>query len=348
MGWLNTAFDIANAGMNAAQLAKLRQLEKGSEQQALLSFILDFFRDQLFKTNQLLRPLAGVLDSNPLAVLVTTRVIRQQGVLELVTPDKFSELADKEYCAATHRLLAETTAAAQARLSPEQQRQAPAVLQRADNLLKLNGLIHLEEMHADLQAAGLSDFELKTPQRTWGCLALITLGLLYPVFAALTVTSGDSAGTLAGVVGLALAGFFFAKAIGARRSAGALQQLKQKYGENVEFDHTEYANLRQRFGENSLQGYKAMRANWVGTIEPIFAGTGIPYRELFKVPDVPSERAAPILQSQLRAEIAPNLQLPPRVTEAALGGFCTQCGKPLVANAKFCMHCGQPTLSRQG
>lgn len=348
MGWLNTAFDIANAGMNATQLAKLRQLQKGTEEQALLNFILDFFKDQLFKVNQLLRPLAGVLDSHPLAVLVTTHVVRQRRVFEIITPDKFSNLVDKEYCAATHRLLAEVTAAAQSRLSPEEQKHAPVVLQLAEKLFKLNRLIHLEEMRTDLQAVGLSDFELKTSQGAWGCLALATLGLVVPVALVFTMTSGEAAGNLVFIASLGLTGFFIVKAIRARRLASALQKLKQKYGENTKFDHAEYADLRREFGENSLQGYNALRYDWVaGTLEPLFAGTGIPYGELFDLPDMPVQRFAPSLQPELQSENALELPAPTRTAEATSVGFCMQCGKPLTANAKFCMYCGQPTLLRE-
>jgi hypothetical protein len=246
MGWLNTVLDVANVGMNVAQLGQLNDLRKQGATSAAIQALLHALRNRIFEFKQSAQSIVDTESAEPKVSAGALRVLEMRLEDSGITPDLFSDLNDKEYVASTYRFIQANSARMRAQLSPAEigelesmadaARLVPEYKEYVDNYSDLQ---RYKEARENMEKLG----GLTNPivSNGIGCLTIVFGFLLIWLFA--SVFNNIGAGIIIGgavSVGVAIwVGGFLRKGKNAKKAIAELEnnleieslmKLDNKYG----------------------------------------------------------------------------------------------------------------------
>lgn len=191
MGWgdvISIGLGLGNAALNAANASTLQQMKLQQAGEALYREFIDAMRNGIFNLKQAAEGVLAAEGTSPLQAAGAMRILDYQLSSSGVTPDLFPDLADKEYAAATARLIGGNSNRLYAALDKAEQAQVDQLVEHIRLLPdcryyveNADQAIRLREAQGVVDAGGIMKMN--------GCLLAIVIwagvGALFGLVAAL-------------------------------------------------------------------------------------------------------------------------------------------------------------------
>lgn len=243
MGWgdvISIGLGLGNMAINSSNASKLNQMKLQQAGEALYHEFITFMRNGLFNLKQAAESVLASEEESPLKAAGAMRILEYQLAASGITPDMFSELPDKEYAAATFKLINGNSNRMYAGLDKDEQPQVDQLVEHLQRLADLQYYLEHTENASRLRATKTVS-NVGSPPQNKGCLIAIGLfvlgGLLVLVSAELSMFAMGAA-WLVGF--LALIGL-----IGKRRESNANQKTIKELESGI--DWPRFQILEQQF-----------------------------------------------------------------------------------------------------
>ena len=264
MGWgdvISIGLGLGNAALNASNASTLQQMKLQQATEAMYREFISFARNGLFHLKQTAENVLAGEEESPLKAAGAMRILDNQLSSSGITPDLFPELVDKEYAAATAKLISGNSNRMYAALDADGKTQ---VDQLAEHMQRLSDLQYYLD-HAD-NASRLKAVKTSTidgnPVQNKGCLIAIGLFVLSSLLILVSAELGMLAMFASWVVGIgALVSF-----AGKRRAANATHKTIEQLESNI--DLPRFYNLEQQF--KTLDGAKQSQKESEQYVESFF------------------------------------------------------------------------------
>jgi hypothetical protein len=324
MSWFNTVLQVAEVGLELGQLAQMQGLNE--KQKAMLmnqldesarKALLQAARDELFEVKQAAERAVEVAELQPhvaVAMLAFQRLHLQRINL---SPELFSDLNDKEYCARTVRFITDHERQLSAGLAAAERDEAVEMAQMAlrvpdyqEYVVLYPEVQKLRHVEQRLDEAGSSRLGASARLIHSGLGRLAVVYLVLMLGAMLLIFASES--FFVSLLGLGLTGavaYFYFKDRGKHRAHQHTRAEVEMLRNQVDWER--FAQLETELGHN----YEAVttRLNTMETrLERFFSG----------MPEPVAVLAAP-------------------AGEAAAQKLCPSCQAPVPETAGFCHKCGQ-------
>ena len=177
MGWgdvISIGLGLGNAAINASNASTLQQMKMQQAGEALYREFVSAMRNAIFELKQTAEGVLAGEGASPLKAAGAMRILDHKLATSGITPDLFTELADKEYVAATANMVHSNSYRLYTALDQVQQTQVDQLVEHVHRLADAH--YYLE--HAD----GVSRLRMAKAEtnsssaRPQGCL--IAIGLL--------------------------------------------------------------------------------------------------------------------------------------------------------------------------
>lgn len=204
MGWgdvISIGLGLGNAALNASNASTLQQMKLEQASEAIYREFISFARNGLFHLKQTAENVLAGEEESPLKAAGAMRILDNQLSSSGITPDLFPELVDKEYAAATAKLISGNSNRMYAALDADRKTQVDQLVEHMQQLTDLQ--YYLE--HAD------SVSRLRTNEnannvggamQNKGCLISLGLFALGTVLAMISLELGVLTGFAAWIVGI--------------------------------------------------------------------------------------------------------------------------------------------------
>lgn len=132
MGWgdvISIGLGLGNAALNASNAGTLQQMKLQQAGEAVYREFVNVMRNGMFNLKQTAEGVLAGEEASPLQAAGAMRILDHQLSMSGITPDLFSEMADKEYAAATARLISSNSSRMYAALDKAGQAQVDQLLE---------------------------------------------------------------------------------------------------------------------------------------------------------------------------------------------------------------------------
>ncbi len=132
MGWLdvlNTALNVTSVAVDVANYTQLQQLRQQGASQAAVQAILKALRDEIFQVKQATQAVLENPDLSNKQAAAAMKMLEERLDESPITPEIFPDLNDKEYVAATIRLVHNESRRLMGQLTGDEQGEVMKVLQ---------------------------------------------------------------------------------------------------------------------------------------------------------------------------------------------------------------------------
>ncbi len=132
MGWgdvISIGLGLGNLAINSSNAGKLQQMKLQHAGEALYREFINTLRSGMFNLKQTTEGILAGEEASPLQAAGAMRILDYQLSASGVTPDLFPELADKEYAAATAKLISSNSNRMHAALDKTEQSQVDQLVQ---------------------------------------------------------------------------------------------------------------------------------------------------------------------------------------------------------------------------
>lgn len=177
MGWgdvISIGLGLGNAALNASNASTLQQMKLQRASEAIYREFINLLRNGMFNLKQTAEDVLAGEEASPLQAAGAMRILDYQLSASGVTPDLFPEISDKEYAAATSRLINSNSSRMYAALDDHGKKQVDELLVHLKRLPELQYYLEYADNLSRLQAGeAVSNVGNSTEKK--GCL--ITFGL---------------------------------------------------------------------------------------------------------------------------------------------------------------------------
>jgi hypothetical protein len=187
MGWLNTILDVANLGMNVAQLGQLDTMRRQGAEAALIHALLQDLRNQIFNYRQAAQSILDYKEKDQKAAAGAMRVLELRLQDSGITADLFPDLDDKEYVAQTYKFIRDNGRQMTEQLSADEIGELETMSKAADRYPEYNyyidnydDFVNLEKANEELKKHKF--FSGKIAANGLGCASLLVFGFLTALF----------------------------------------------------------------------------------------------------------------------------------------------------------------------
>jgi hypothetical protein len=274
MGWgdvISIGLGLSNLAVNASNASTLEQLKAQQVGEVLYREFISAMRNGMFNLKQTAESVLAGEEESPLKAAGAMRILDHQLSSSGVTPDLFPELSDKEYAAATARLVSSNSKRMYDALDIDGKKQVDQLVEHLKRLADLQYYLEHADNASRLKAAETSTNDGNTFQNK-GCL--IAIGL-FVVSSLLVLVSGEL-GMLAMFASWVVGIGALVSLVG-KRQAGKSTQKKIKeledsidlprfYTLEQQFDTPEEAKQLQKqseqYVENFFGDYTLLQDGW--------------------------------------------------------------------------------------
>jgi hypothetical protein len=288
---MSSWLDLINVGLNAAQSAQIHQaqeqlqrMEAEAAEAALREQVLEVMRNYIFEIAQDIKALEEQLQQAPQQVYVVAHALRWRLENLGVTPEIFSEFADKEYVQQTQTKIRSAIQQSQTMMTAEQHTQADQAVRFIKQSDLLQDAIEAESAKENLQASEPEWEALKKKlnstqgKKALGCLGLVMVFSVIPaVLAGIAISLAsvnELLGTISGLVGFVV---WIGCLVGsivlmAKSKPNRYEELKETRAEweNQLMPQERWDQVVALWGERSSQGYQEVQDSRNGFIRGIF------------------------------------------------------------------------------
>lgn len=273
MGWgdvISIGLGLGNMAINSSNASKLEQMKLQQAGEALYREFITFMRNGLFNLKQTAESVLASEAESPLKAAGAMRILEYQLSDSGITPDMFSELPDKEYAAATFKLVKGNSSRLYASLPAAEQSQVDQLVQHMRQLPEYR--YHLENAdNVNRLREAQSTVENGGNPRVEGCI--LPVGLVF--FGMMFLALGDIGGLfwLGAIIGaIVLAVKFSGKRGEVNRAKNTIKELEgnvdlerfrvvEKQFETI--DQTRQAQKQsEQYIENFFGDYTLLQDGW--------------------------------------------------------------------------------------
>lgn len=178
MGWgdvISIGLGLGNAALNASNASTLQQMKLQQAGEAMYREFISLARNGLFNLKQTAESVLADEGDTPLKATGAMRILDEQLSSSGITPDLFPELVDKEYAAATVKLINGNSSRLYAALDADDKKQVDQLVMHLQRLADLRYYLGHADDASRLKAAKSAPSVDESPLKNKGCL--ITIGL---------------------------------------------------------------------------------------------------------------------------------------------------------------------------
>lgn len=276
MSWLNTLLDVGIISMQLSQRSKLEQLQQGQAAETLVRVVIQALREEIFKYRQAAEEILVLERKDPKVAAAAMKILFLRLKNLRLSADLFPEISDKEYFAATNRLIRENSTRLIRRLVPAEQKEVNRVAAVADALSDLTYYLEKYQDAQKYRQALLTIERLKTLNH--GCVTIsLVLTLMFVLFALPFMLNIEGQGT--GILcltnpiigGIVL--FIYYNQIARSKDYRAAKKVVSKLEGEVDLER--FADLDKRFG-HSYQRALNLKKQAQSILRDFFGSSGMP------------------------------------------------------------------------
>jgi len=244
MGWgdvISIGLGLGNLAVNSSNAATLQQMKLQQANEALYREFIGLMRNGMFNLKQTAESVLAGEEELPLKAAGAMRILDYKLSSSGITPDLFTELSDKEYAAATAKLINSNSNRMYAALDIDGKQKADRLVEHLQRLADLQYYVEHADGASRLQATKSAAGVDNNTQKKWG---LIAIGLI--LFSGLLMMVSAELGMLTSCVGwLAALGVLLSFA-GKRQAANVTKKTIKELEDSI--DLPRFYNLEQQFG----------------------------------------------------------------------------------------------------
>ena len=286
MSWTSTLVDLGIISVQISQLKRLEQLQRQNAEAALIQVVVQALRNEIFKYREAAREILDAEAAMPEIAAGAMGILHERFRMVGFSPDSFPDLKEKEYVAATARLIRKERERLLQQLEPAQRDAVRSIVKAATYLPSLDYYVNYYETISNYRQALASREKLKW--RKNGCLQVsVMLGLLILlptitsiIFGAMGSLLGEEVSSLARGVGagtglvMFLVTFVYINnsVFRSAEAARAGRQIRDFERSNVDLEYFE--TLEKRYGTDYGR-VAAARDTALRQIERFFGDTDL-------------------------------------------------------------------------
>lgn len=243
MGWgdvISIGLGIGNMAINSANASTLQQMQLQQASEAVYREFISFARNGLFGLKQTAENVLVDEGDSPLKAAGAMRILDYQLSSSGITPDLFPELVDKEYAAATAKLINGNSNRMYAALDTDGRKRVDQLVEHLQQLADLQYYLEHADNASRLKAI-VTPTNVGNPAKNKGCLIAIGLFVVSGLLVLVSGELGMLAMFAAWVVGI---GALISLA-GKRRAASATQKTIKQLESTI--DLPRFNLLEQKF-----------------------------------------------------------------------------------------------------
>lgn len=164
MGWgdvISIELGLGNAALNASNASTLQQMKLQQVGEAMYREFISYMRNGVFNLKQAAETVLADEETSPLKAAGAMRILDYQLSSSGITPEMFPELADKEYVAATVKLVSGNSRRMYAALDVDGKKQVDQLVEHLELLPEFQYYLEhadtMSRLHVDEGAANLDN-----------------------------------------------------------------------------------------------------------------------------------------------------------------------------------------------
>jgi hypothetical protein len=265
MSVLNTLLDVASLSVEISMAQQLEAMQRQGMAAAMMKGIVNQLKDQIFKYSETSKNILAAETSYPLKAAGAMRLLEIRLDESGLSPDLFSELADKEYVSNTFRGVRENANRLTAQLSGDDRAQLEGMISKTARLPDYEYYVeHVERAKTYREAKKLAG---KSGSKNLGLFSMLGCGLFTVSGMCITLSAISSASQVSGgasaalnaivITGLAALGVWWG--YNQYSIAGKSEDAKKRLIElDKQFSIERYEALETEFKDN-LEEIKRLR-----------------------------------------------------------------------------------------